>query len=189
MDISKNFNYKNWNDLKAFLENFNFPIKNLKIYPEDLKHQLVTLSSSMSPNKFRDAHSKILSPITRKDLKGFHDQLASTIKQMTNAKSIVTFEEIMRKIQEIISDELEIVEKHRDTILYELTALEILLQPLSNVVEGCANALEKSRSFLEIENVLVERVSCINIFVNHWGFQWIFIEYQKLYITFGKVFT
>ncbi|KAI4458766.1 larval/pupal cuticle protein h1c-like protein-related [Holotrichia oblita] len=95
----------------------------------DLETNLERYSSTASRNKFRDIRSKISFPITHKDLGTFHDQLYSATKQISNTKSAVNFEKIMIKTQEIINNELKVVENHRDSILYKLTALEILLQP------------------------------------------------------------
>ncbi|GJQ86298.1 putative nuclear envelope reassembly [Trypoxylus dichotomus] len=149
LDLAKIFNYQNWEDLRTILKEFSFPTGSLRIFSSNLENNLEDYSLAASRNKFREIRSKISFPVTHKDLVTFYDQINSATRQISNTKSAINFEKVMIKTQEIISNELRVVENHRDSILYKLTALEILLQPVHLKIQNYLHRLAEAQILLE----------------------------------------
>nr|XP_022908741.1 prominin-1-A [Onthophagus taurus] len=148
LDLTKIFNFKTWGDFKSVLETLTFDTNKIKFKSNDLETILKEFNQFENLKRLR---SKVSLPVTHRELFTFKQQIFSVVKQIENTKTANNFEAILLKLEEIIQKEYQVVNNFRDNVLYKLTSIEILYEPLR----------EKSKIFLSaldrIEDVLNEK--------------------------------
>lgn len=123
----------------------------MKILNRSLQLHLQVLSTISTVN-WTEYREQISAPLTRKDLESFADQLNTIARQLNNHQannSSNRFDHLAAKVKRIIHNDLESLKRSRDRILYKITALDVLMRPLSRQANQTLAQLERIQFFID----------------------------------------
>lgn len=103
--------------------------------------------------------TSILGPVTKRDLNSFEDQLNAVSRKLSDLSSVKRIEDLSFETKKIIIDAVKPLEALRDSILYKITALEILLTPLSKELNQTMSHLKTIQYFFDNQgSIIAEKV-------------------------------
>lgn len=144
-------NYKSWDDLKRSFSNFTIGTENnLEILTPLLQLNLQLLSTISTIN-LTDYRRKMSTPVTKKDLSSFADQIVAVARQLNDLSSSKNSNQLALLIRTIMQNEMKQLVNSRDQILYQLTMLEILIQPLNKQANQSLAHLKTIQYYLNNE--------------------------------------
>ncbi|XP_015840878.1 prominin-1 isoform X2 [Tribolium castaneum] len=152
-------NYKAWDDLTRVISNFTISTSSLEVLSPSLQLNLQFLASISALNLTR-YRAKISGSLTKRDLNSFADQLNTVARQLTDPTSSKRIDDLAITVRKIIHNETARLNQLRDGILYKITALEILIQPLSQQANRSLAHLRDIQLFLDTQGALIaERIT------------------------------
>lgn len=104
-------------------------IKNVQLLTPDLQKYLQELIHATKIN-FTEYRRQLSTPIIGKDLNSFTNQLDGVALRITDFMTISRIETLSKRTQKFIDTHVQPLQKHRETIVYILTAMEIQILPI-----------------------------------------------------------
>ncbi|XP_018569724.1 prominin-2, partial [Anoplophora glabripennis] len=144
-------NHKEWDDMKLLFSNFTAQESNLEILGPSLQLNLQILSSLTSTN-LTTHRTQLTTPITRRDLKSFADQLNTVSRQLSDPISSRKIDNLAFTVRRVINNELRKLVEIQNRMLYKITTLEVLLPPLHRQVNQTLSHLTAVQYFLDNES-------------------------------------
>ncbi|XP_044259309.1 prominin-1 isoform X2 [Tribolium madens] len=152
-------NYKSWDDFTRVISNFTIPTSSVEILSPSLQLNLQFLASILSLN-LTQYRTKISGPLTKRDLNSFADQLNTVARQLTDPTSSKRIDNLAFTVRKIIHNETARLKQLRDELLYKITALEILIHPLSQQANRSLAHLRDIQLFMDTQGALIaERIT------------------------------
>ncbi|XP_074027716.1 prominin isoform X2 [Leptinotarsa decemlineata] len=148
IDIERIFNYKNWSEMDNISSTFMIGECTLEILSPALQLSLQGLLTDTSVN-LTNHRLQASSPVTKRDLNSFADQLNTVARQLSDAPSARKFDSLAFNVRKIVQHEFHTLNQFRDGIQYKLTTLEVLLKLLNKKVDQLFANLKRIQYFLD----------------------------------------
>ncbi|XP_050514518.1 prominin-1 isoform X4 [Diabrotica virgifera virgifera] len=148
INIDNIVNYKQWEDLTVLFSNLSHGECSLEILSPSLQLNLQGLSSASSLNL---TYYRLQSsgPVTKRDLNSFADQLNTVARQLSDAGSARKFDNLAFSVRKTFQSEVKRLIEIRNTIMYKITTLEVLLPPLNQKINDSLENLKNIQFFLD----------------------------------------
>lgn len=91
------------------------------------------------------------SPITKRDLNSFEDQLHTVARQLSDAATARKLDNIAFSVRKVIHKELQKLTEIKNAILLKITMLELLLPPVGRQANQTLAHLKTIQYFLDHE--------------------------------------
>ncbi|XP_017776628.1 PREDICTED: uncharacterized protein LOC108562723 isoform X2 [Nicrophorus vespilloides] len=147
--------FDKWSDLNTTINRFRITQRTANIFTFGQESNLKDLVAATRVN-LTNYRSKILSPVTVKDLNGLMDQAYAVAKQIVDTRTANRLEKFILKLRDVLNNEYKIMSQFKENILYDVTALEVVLVPLREKTEL---VLGKLRQFAGAVNVDGNRIA------------------------------
>lgn len=126
-----------------------------------LQSELHDLSYALTTNLSKH-RTFFLGPVTKRDLNSFEDQLRTVSRRLSDRASVKRIEDLAYETEEIIADGVKPLEVIRDSILYKITALEILLAPLNKELNQTMSHLKTIQYYFDNQGNVIAKKVCFN---------------------------
>lgn len=156
-------NYDSWTDLQESIRKLKIGPIVYNVLTNDLYQEIDDMKSITSINftKYREYYGK---SVTSHDLNTFLQQVEYVSNKISDSSSANSLNAIYIKIKNILKNELKLIVKDQENILYELTGLEILFVSFKNHTDALHYHLNFIREhLLKHESAIVNDVSLHNI--------------------------
>lgn len=147
LNIDKVTNYRTWHDFNAHLKNLTL-INELEILSPALQVNLQILATLTDVN-LTYHRERLSSPISRRDLASFADQLNAVARQLNDAPSARRIDNIAFFVRKTVNGEWSGLNAIRKRIIYKITLLEVLLKPLHKQVNQSLAHLKSIQFFID----------------------------------------
>lgn len=152
-------NHLTWPKLHGHLANLTVNINDIEILKASLQKYLQDISQASRVNLTLH-RTQLSGAVMATDLNSFADQLERIANQMTDLTTSARMETLASRCRKLLSNNLQRLEKHRDEIVYKLTALELHLQPLQRQANQTLSHLKTIQYYLTNQgSTISERVS------------------------------
>ncbi|XP_044739793.1 uncharacterized protein LOC123301125 [Chrysoperla carnea] len=128
-DYESLINHHSWMELYEEFNKIQLNIKNVQLLTPDLQQYLQELIHATQIN-FTEYRRQLSTPIIGKDLNSFTNQLDGVATRITDFMTISRIETLSKRTQKFIGTHVQPLQKHRETIVYILTAMEIQILPI-----------------------------------------------------------
>lgn len=118
--------------------------------------------SSVASHNLTSLRVQAASPITKRDLNSFVDQLHTVGRQLSDAATARKFDNIAFSMRKVILNELQKLTELKNGILLKITMLEVLLPPLVAQANRSLQHLQHIQYFLDNERRKVAEKVIIN---------------------------
>lgn len=131
INIDSLTNHPRWPKLHTHIYNISSTvnINDTQILKPTLQKYLQDISSASRVN-LTYYRSQLSGSVTQTDLNTFADQLERIAGQIVDVQTQARMETLAARARKLLANNLQRLEKHRDEIVYKLTALELKLLPL-----------------------------------------------------------
>ncbi|RZC27705.1 uncharacterized protein BDFB_006525, partial [Asbolus verrucosus] len=147
-DANSVTNYKSWDDFKGAISNFTIGENNVEILSPSLQLNLQVLSTVSTVN-LTTYRLKISGPVTKRDLSSLADQLNTVARQLADLTNAKIFDNLAARVRKIIRNEVAQLDDLKERILYKITALDVLIQPLSRQANRSLSHLKSIQFFAD----------------------------------------
>lgn len=149
LNVDKVTNYKTWKDFELILKNLSFSNNiNLEILRPSLQINLQVLASLTTIN-LTSHREQVSGPITRRDLGSFADQLNSVARQLIDPISSRKIDNVAFLVRRVVNTDMNKLNEIRKRIIYKITLLEVLLQPLNKQTNQSLAHLKTIQFFID----------------------------------------
>ncbi|KAL1451706.1 hypothetical protein WDU94_006061 [Cyamophila willieti] len=148
INVDKLTDLTKWARLNLIIDEFQVNISNLQISTPHLNNQLVAISVNLNID-FTQHRALLTAELTRKHVESFADQLENISNQIKDLSTVARLETLTTRIKRLSVSHLGPLEKMKENLVFEMTALELSTMPLLRQLNQSISHLKTIQYFVQ----------------------------------------
>nr|CAD7404563.1 unnamed protein product [Timema cristinae] len=146
-DVDAASNHRSWDTLHTELANLEVNLTDLQLLTPYLQRQLTSLVTTSAVN-LTSYRTQFSGQITGKDLSSFSNQLESVANQIKDLATASRMETLASRTRRLVVSHIQPLEQRKEDLVYQLTALEVQINPLQRQVNQSLSHLKTIQYFI-----------------------------------------